>query len=205
MISRVEKGLRNIITHVLKNQDGSDWWDNINRRVSRSAENVYSNKYGVTPLPSGDELIEYTYLPSLKEIVLDNWNDFKHIFQDINDFTHDMDRLNIIRREESHNRIISPSLILELEEIYKRLLSSIEQEVPGIVPHFLIENWRSQLAKIFDYLSKNMVEITEEDRKDPRVVMEKFQRFRDFTSDSKYKLEGLTVPPSNTSTSVKQK
>lgn len=196
MISRVEKGLRSIITHVLKNQDGSHWWNNINKKVSKSAENAYSNKYGVTTLPSGDELIEYTYLPSLKEIVLDNWNDFKHIFQDINDFTHDMDRLNFIRREESHNRVISPSLILELEEIYKRLLGPIEQEVPGTVPHFLIENWRSELAKIFDYLSKNMVEITEEDRKDPRVVMEKFQRFRDLTADLKHKLEGLTAPPS---------
>ena len=196
MISRVEKGLRSIITHVLKNQDGSDWWNNINQEASRSAENAYSNKYGVTTLPSGDELIEYTFLPSLKKVILDNWNDFKHIFQDINDFTHDMDRLNFIRREESHNRIISPSLILELEEIYNRLLGSIEQEVPGAVPHFLIENWRSELAKIFDDLSRNMVEITPEDRKDPKVVMEKFQRFRDLTSNLKHKLEGLIIPPS---------
>ncbi len=195
MISRVEKGLRSIISHVLKNRDGSGWWRNINIKVSKSAENVYLNKYGVTILPSGDELIEYTFLPSLKKIVLDNWNDFKHIFQDMNIFTNDMDRLNFIRREESHNRIISPSLIVELESIYKKLLGSIEQEIPGTVPHFLIENWRSELAKIFDDLSKNMVEITPEDRKDAKVVMEKFQRFRDLTSDLKYKLEGLTIPP----------
>jgi len=195
MISRVEKGLRSIISHVLKNRDGIGWWRNINIKVSKSAENVYLNKYGVTTLPSGGELIEYTFLPSLKKVVLDNWNDFKHIFQDMNIFTNDMDRLNFIRREESHNRIISPSLIVELEEIYKRLLGSIEQEIPGTVPHFLIENWRSELAKIFDDLSKNMVEITPEDRKDPKVVMEKFQRFRDLTSDLKHKLEGLTIPP----------
>ncbi len=196
MISRVEKGLRSIISHVLKNQYGSSWWNNLDIKVSKSAENVYLNKYGVTTLPSGDKLIEYTYLPLLKEIVLDNWNDFKHIFQDISDFTYDMNRLNFIRREESHNRIIEPSLIVELDEIYKRLLGSIEQEVPGTVPLFLIENWRNELAKIFDDLSKNMVEITDEDRKYPRVVTEKFQRFRDLTSDLKHKLEGLTVPPS---------
>jgi len=195
MISRVEKGLRSIIILVLKNRDGSSWWRNIDIRVSEKAENVYLNKYGVTTLPSGDELIEYTFLPSLKKLVLDNWNDFKHIFQDMNIFTNDMDRLNFIRREESHNRIISPSLIVELEEIYKRLLGSIEQEIPGTIPHFLIENWRSELAKIFDDLPKNMVELAPEDRKDLKVMMEKFQRYRNLMSDFKYKLDGLTIPP----------
>ena len=195
MISRVEKGLRSIITHVLKDRDGSDWWNNMDRQVKRRAENAYSNKYGVTTFPGGGELIEYTYLPSLKEIVRDNWNGFKHLFQDMNDFTRDMDRLNFIRREESHNRVISPSLIVELEGIYRRLLGPIEQEVPGAVPHFLIENWRSELAKIFDDMSKNIVEITEEDKKDLTVVVEKFLKFRDLTSDLNHKLEGLTVPP----------
>lgn len=195
MISRVEKGLRSIITHVLKDRDGSDWWNNMNRQVKRMAENAYSNKYGVTTFPGGGELIEYTYLPSLKQIVRDNWNDFRHLFQDMNDFTREMDRLNFIRREESHNRVISPSLIVELEGIYRRLLGPIEQEVPGAVPHFLIENWRSELAKIFDDMSKNIVEITEEDKKDLTVVVEKFLRFRDLTSDLNHKLEGLTVPP----------
>ena len=195
MISRVEKGLRSIITHVLKDRDGSDWWNNMNRQVKRRAENAYSNKYGVTTFPGGGELIEYTYLPSLKEIVRHNWNGFKHLFQDMSDFTRDMDRLNFIRREESHNRAISPSLIVELEGIYRRLLGPIEQEVPGAVPHFLIENWRSELAKIFDDMSKNIVEITEEDKKDLTVVVEKFLRFRDLTSDLNHKLEGLTVPP----------
>ncbi len=195
MISRVENGLRKIITHILKNKYGSNWWNNIDNRKSNSANRVYLIKYGGTTLPRGDELINYTYIQTLKDIVLDDWIDFKHIFQDMNIFTNDMDRLNFIRREESHNRIISPYLIVELGEIYKRLLGSIEQEVPGTVPHFLIENWRSELAKIFDDLSKNMVEITPEDRKDQKVLMEKFQRFRDLTSDLKHKLEGLTIPP----------
>ena len=196
MISRVEMGLRSIITYVLKNKYGSDWWNNINKKISKSPENAYINKYGVTTLPTGDELIKYTYLLTLKKIVSDEWNDFTNIFQNKNNFTNDMDRLNFIRREESHNRIISPSLIVELEKIYKRLLGSIEQEVPGTVPQFLIENWRNELAKIFDDLSNNMVKITQEDRKYPRVMMEKFQRFRDLTSDLKQKLGGLTVPPS---------
>jgi hypothetical protein len=194
-ISRVEKGLRSIISHVLKNRDGIGWWRNINIRVREGAENVYLNKYGVTTLPSGDELIEYTFLSSLKKVVLDNWNDFKYIFQNMNIFTNDMDRLNFIRREESHNRIISPSLIVELEGIYKRLLGSIGQEIPGTIPHFLIENWRSELAKIFDDLSKNMVELAPEDRKDLKVMMEKSQRYRNLISDLKHKLEGLTIPP----------
>jgi len=194
-ISRVEKGLRSIISYVLKNRNGIGWWRNVNIRVREGAENVYLNKYGVTTLPSGDELIKYTFLPSLKKLVLDNWNDFKHIFQDVDIFTNDMDRLNFIRREESHNRIISPSLIVELEEIYKRLLGSIEQEIPGTIPHFLIENWRIELAKIFDDLSKNMVELAPEDRKDLKVMIEKFQRYRNLISDLKHKLEGLTIPP----------
>jgi len=194
-ISRVEKGLRSIISHVLKNRDGIGWWENINIRLREKAEHAYLNKYGGTTLPSGDELIEYTFLPSLKKLVLDNWNDFKHIFQDMNIFTNDMVRLNFIRREESHNRIISPSLIVELEGIYKRLLGSIEQEIPGTIPHFLIENWRSELAKIFDDLSKNMVELAPEDKKDLKVMMKKFQRYRNLISDLKHKLEGLTIPP----------
>ena len=194
-ISRVEKGLRNIIIHVLKNRDGVGWWSNINIRLRESAEHVYLNKYGVTSLPSGNELIEYTFLPSLKKIILDNWNNFTHIFRDINIFTNDMDRLNIIRREESHNRIISPSLIVELEEIYKRLLGSIEQEIPGTIPNYLIENWRNQLIKIFDHLLKNMEKLYPEDRKDLNVMMKKFQRYRNLISELKYKLEGLTIPP----------
>lgn len=196
MISRVENGLRKIIILILKNKYGNDWWNNINNRRSNSANRVYLSKYGGTTLPSGDELINYTYILTLKEIVLDDWIDFKEIFHDEIIFTNNMDRLNFIRREESHNRIICPSLIIELEEIYRRLLGSIEQEVPGTIPQFLIENWRNELAKIFDDLSNNMVKITQEDRKYPRVMMEKFQRFRDLTSDLKQKLEGLTVPPS---------
>lgn len=194
-ISRVEKGLRNIISHVLKNRDGIGWWSNINIRLRESAEHVYLNKYGATSLPSGNELIEYTFLPSLKKIILDNWNDFTYIFRDMNIFTNDMDRLNFIRREESHNRIISPSLIVELEEIYKRLLGSIEQEIPGTIPNYLIENWRNQLFKIFDDLSNNMEELAPEDRKDLNVMMKKFQRHRNLISEFKYKLEGLTIPP----------
>lgn len=196
MISRVEKGLRNVIIHVLQNREGNDWWNSIHNKSRKSAESVYSNKYGVTTLPNGDELIDYTYLPSLKVIILENWSDFNHIFRDENDFTSDMDRLNIIRREESHNRIISPPLIVELGEIYKRLLGLIEQEIPGTVPHFLIENWRNELAKMFDNLTNNMIDITDEDRKKPIVMMEKFQIIRDLNFDLSIKLNGVVVPPS---------
>ena len=196
MISRIENGLRGTINTVLNNRYGPNWWNSIDQGIRTGAERTYLNKYGGTALPSGEVLIQYTFLNGLKEIILNDWSDFQSLFGNRNDFDHDLTQLNLVRREEGHNRPITSSHLTILEGIYTKVLSAIEAEFPGIVPQFLIENWRESLSAVLRDLSKELPSISEKDRRKPLIVFEKFKTFRNWVSDLNFKLDGIAPPPS---------
>jgi len=114
-ISEIEHALRRLICNILSKKD-EYWWANcIRRKIRDSAENAFENQKGVT-ISLGDELIDFTYLLQLKTIIIDNWRDFSSIFSNKNTFENSIESLNVIRRNEAHNRTISHSEIKDLVE-----------------------------------------------------------------------------------------
>ena len=149
---------------------------------------------GDSSLPSGDVLIKYTYLLGLKKIILSYWHDFNYIFNDKMKFEDNIDRLNLIRREESHNRIITPTQLTELENIYKYLATLIESQYPNIIPKFLVENWRTEMTDIVQDISDNMEDADEKDRYNVQKMSSILNQHKELYIEAIQKLDNLITP-----------
>lgn len=193
-ISRLEKGIREVITKILLNKFGQDWWEKLSNNCRKDAEYTYNIKFGSSTLPNGEILIEYTYLLGLKKIILNYWSDFEFIFNHKSRFEDNIDRLNLIRREESHNRIITPSQLNELEDIYKYLATLIESYYPGIIPKFLVENWRTEIKNIVQDISDNMEDADESDRYNVEKMNSILNQHRTLYLEAIDKLDSLIIP-----------
>lgn len=148
MISEIENSLRHVVTDVLEKQFQNNWWDlAMDSKLGSSVKDMYSNQFG-TATSDGKILINYTYTIQLKKIITTYWPSFNHFFGDKIDFENSMDELNVIRREEAHNRIVSAAHITSLNTIYSALLSKILIDYPSITPTYLVENWRLQIGEI---------------------------------------------------------
>lgn len=195
LISRIENGLRRVISRLLSNRDGQNWWQSIDSNIKGGAEGAYRNKFGNIPLPLGDVLIDYTYLRGLKKIIDDNWNDFSTILIDQTTFNNNMDTLNIIRRDEGHNRIIETNSFRELDRLYDDILGKLNNHNPGIIPEYQIEYWRKRLIGIFTDIKEGMLEISDEDKRSAKNVIGKFTANTNHIRDILTQLEGVVVPP----------
>lgn len=193
-ISRLEKGFRGVIVKVLHKKYGQDWWSNLTHKCRSNAENIYINKYGDSTLPNGKILIEYTYLLGLKKIILNHWQDFEKHFNNKRKFSDNIDRLNLIRREESHNRIITPNQLNELEEIYKYIASLIASKHRGLIPKFLVENWRIEMKAIVQNISDNMEDAEESHRYNHVKMINILNQHRGLYLDAIKKLDVIIVP-----------
>ena len=194
MISRIELGLRQTIILRLKRGNALNWWDLIDEKIRKITLKVYKSKFG-NQNPSPDQLMDYTYLPNLRQIINDNWSVFSDIFPSQQEFGNDMERLNYIRREESHNRQITDKLIEELKVLYDKLAGRIENFIPGIIPEFLTENWRTVLKNIIDEFCRNHVDVADSDRKNQEVIFRKFRIYSNQFDDLERKLISITAPP----------
>jgi hypothetical protein len=174
LISRSEIGLRRAICLRLERRHGPQWWSiavpKATRDVAARASGRTISAVGVAP-----NLLEYTYLPHLKEIVLQNWDEFKDILRDPGQYGKAMDELNAIRRDEAHNRPITSSDIVRLEAIYGYLAGAATTVDPEAVPGYLVEYWRQRLSAIVEETSKAMPRMVEADRRDPQIVRRKFE------------------------------
>ena len=153
-ISEIENSLRKVVCRILSGNNGISWWNTyIDNKIKKSAENAFKNQKGITS-NSGEELIHFTYLLNLKDIISNNWNYFISIFKDETDFNQKIDELNIIRRDEAHNRNISSEQIKKLNIIYSDLMDSIPKKFTEIGQRYLVDNWRIQLSNIVNEYSK---------------------------------------------------
>lgn len=154
-ISEIENALRKVVCNELSKVHGASWWSTtIDSKIRNSAEYVYENQTGV-PTTDGEKLISYTYLLQLKTIISQNWTTFLPIFPDKVQFENWIDELNLIRRDEAHNRPITIASIKRLDQIYDEILEPIAQCYPELVRNYLTENWRIQLQKILESYSGN--------------------------------------------------
>lgn len=165
IISEIENSLRHVIVNVLSKKYGDDWWDTaLNNKVGQSIKTTYSEQFG-DEIVDGEILINYTYVLQLKKIILTHWVEFKHLFKEKENFETTLDRLNVLRREEAHNRNITENNLKELEEIYNLLLEKISIVYENLIPTYLIDNWRIRIKSIMSYKIQPLYkpeEITEE-------------------------------------------
>lgn len=149
-ISEIENALRIVIVDVLSKKYRDDWWNlSVGGELSKSIKKQYKEQF-CEETDDGIVLIKYSYLLHLKKIICTNWPDFKHFFASKIEFEDGLDKLNLIRREEAHNREITETHLVELKAIYYFILPEISNRYPQIVPELLVENWKIKIKEIFN-------------------------------------------------------
>lgn len=199
IISEIEITFRKIIKDILSKKYGADWWNStLNNKLGKSIKDTYNNQFGFE-ITDGNVLIEYTYILQLKKIITTYWPDFKVLFNRKPDFENLIDNLNLIRREEAHNRIITQSHLDELNEIYIELLSKISEKYPDILPTHLIDSWKSKIKLIMTNGYKPLYDSSELiDEPDSRIKLEKSihstKHLIEYVGETISRLQSLVVP-----------
>ena len=148
IISEIENSLRHVITEVLNGKYGNDWWSkSMDNKLGKGVKQTYSEQFG-EEISDGDILIKYTYTIQLKKIISTHWSSFNHLFDNKIEFENAMDKLNLIRREEAHNRNITEEQLSELKNLYYLILSKVSESYPEFIPTYLIDNWRLKIKVI---------------------------------------------------------
>lgn len=147
-ISEIENSLRLVIVDVLSKKYNDEWWDkSVGNNLSSAVKKMYEEQFNEI-MNDGTILIKYSFLHNLKKIICTNWKDFKHLFDSKISFENNLDELNNIRREESHNREITDKHLEQLRLIYNSLLKNIACFYPKILPEYLADNWRLNIKQI---------------------------------------------------------
>jgi hypothetical protein len=197
-ISEIENSLRYVIVDILSHKHKYDWWDNsVGDKLSNSVKKMYQEQFNEI-VNDGAILIKYSFLSHLKKIICTNWKDFKHLFDSKITFENNLDELNNIRREESHNREISDSFLERINLIYNFLLKNIASIYPKLIPEYLVDNWRLNIKQI---MSNKYLPLFDEDITEEKDLLKKFLKSTlsinhliDYLQKTEDKLSSLIVP-----------
>ncbi|BAP54805.1 hypothetical protein THII_0508 [Thioploca ingrica] len=189
-ISWLENSLREVIAKICTQNFGNNWWNNcvdsaLNKKLPK---NVSHQNLTIR------EWLNNTYIVDLKNIIIKQWDKFKSIFP-INkiDFETILETLNIIRRDEAHNREITDDKIKQLDEIYHKIMGNIGTAYPELVPQYLVENWRSGVTNIIEEYKQNQIIINKGESL-PNAIMQTQIMVRRL-KDIELKLQSIIVPP----------
>lgn len=200
IISDIENALRIVIKKILLRKFGVDWWNlGIDKVFGDPVKKTYTNQFGDS-VEDGEVLINYTFTLELKKIISADWGSFKHLFDKKTAFEDAMVELNVIRREEAHNRPISRQHLVDLDRLYKVLLSGIEIHYPDMVLSYLAENWKIKIASIFTVQPKQAFTAEEyavlDDEGKRLVIIEDCRQQIEYLENQLTKLNSLIVPVS---------
>lgn len=199
IISEIEITFREVIKDVLSKKHGTNWWGlTLDNKLGKSIKDTYKNQFGFE-MTDGNVLIEYTYILQIKKIITTYWPDFKILFDKKPDFENLIDNLNLIRREEAHNRVITQSHLDELNDLYIKLLSKISRKYPDILPTHLIDSWKSKIKLIMTNGYKPLYDSSELiDEPDQKIKLLKSinstKHLIEYISETIIKLQSLVVP-----------
>jgi len=198
-ISEIENSLREVIVDVLSKRHGFDWFDiAVGRRLKESVIGTYRNQFG-EEIKYGEILIKYTFILQLKKIICTNWKDFSDLFDNKIKFEEVILELNLIRREEAHNRDISPNDLERLNVIYEFLLVGITEKYANILPSYLLDNWRNKTKEIISKepnLPYSKDKISSEKNTNLKLIMNitNIAKLVSFLEDKEHKLKSVVVP-----------
>lgn len=148
IIAEIENCLRELIKKILNKHFGNNWWHRaLDNKLGKEVKQIYLNQFGIT-CNDGNILVSYTYILQLKKIITTHFNLFKPYFGSLIDFENQIDALNLIRREEAHNRHISETNLKDLDKLHESLTTKIFFELTTLQSGFLTENWRLKIKKI---------------------------------------------------------
>ncbi len=192
-ISTIEKALRKLIFSVLNGKYGTQWINNIDSKDYQNMFRMYKRATG-NDSKSSFEILDYSFLPNLKDIILNNFLDFQQYFTSKVDFESNHNKLNKIRRDESHNRDISHSTYKDLETIYDAILQKIVKVDDSIVPKYVIDNWHIQLYRIVDRMQNSIPQLEESDRGNNEKIFDSFRKYRKAVEYAVKELSNVLVP-----------
>ena len=195
LISKIENALRDVIYKELHNNYQRNWILKIEEKIYKSAlkqykKNTDPSKQDIHSI----DILSYTFLPNLKQIVEENWSHFSKYFKNLHDFSTKMTELNHIRRDESHNRKISTNQSESLQKLYDFFLMHISVKFPNLVPDYVIENWHNQLSLIINNLSESIPNLQESDRRNFPVVILAFIKYQKAVELACTKINKVLVP-----------
>jgi hypothetical protein len=193
-ISALETALRHIISEMLEREDKRWWTSRVPNSVRSITQKTYEAKFG-SATTDGKALIEYTYLPNLKQIIVENWATFASLFADQGKLVSRLDELNVIRRDEAHNREISTTQCKQLDAIYNEIMGPIAERSPDLVPGYVEENWFRRVQRIMDDHAQRAAAPAEEMRNDLTVMFEHVEQSIVDLDDTLARLASVLVPP----------
>lgn len=200
IISDIENALRTVIKKILFKKFGSDWWNlGIDKVFGDPVKKTYKNQFGDS-VEDGEVLINYTFTLELKKIISADWGRFKHLFDKKTAFEDAMVELNVIRREEAHNRPISRQHLDDLDRLYEELLFGIEIHYPDMVLTYLAENWKTKIAAIFTVQPTRVYTMEEfsvlDDEGKRLLIIKDCKQQIEYLENQLTKLNSLIVPVS---------
>lgn len=194
-ISRIEISLRKTIYKILSDNNKKQWCDQIDENIFNHAYKNYK-KNNTSCDKNDSKILSYTYLPELKSIIEDNWEYFKTIFIGKKSFDNNMNQLNKIRRDESHNRPITQEKLKILNGIYQEMMTAIAKIIPEVVPQYIVDNWHINLIKITEKLSKAIPKLEEEDRTNFRKTLNALKEFYYAVKIAVIEIKEILIPNS---------
>jgi len=199
IISEIENSLREIVKKVLNSNFGHDWWNKaLDNKLGDAVKKTYLEQFGVEDA-DGDILINYTYTLQLKKIISTHWKLFKKYFDTPTTFEKQMDELNIIRREEAHNRFISDDYLEKLKLLHEKLLSKACTDIDSLESVYLVENWKMKIKKIMSEKYEPIYgenEVVDETNMIVKLIKSKntIKNTIEYLDDKITKLESVTTP-----------
>ena len=111
----LENSIRLLITEVLLEKHGVDWWrktvpENIRNHVAATQKK--EREAGIAT--RSQDAIDYTTFGELGEIIKSNWNDFTDIFQDIKALEKVIATLNVLRGPIVHCKPLAEDEVVRL-------------------------------------------------------------------------------------------
>ena len=137
IIGDVEKQLRSLVKQVLEKKHGPSWIDKLKaqnpfyQKTFEELGAIMEKEQRQFQLGNYDDLLEYSYPGTLKDIILYSWPDFQKLLGDSKvEFKTAMDAICVVRNPLAHNR---PHLISEEAQVLARrkcewLLSVLEKK-----------------------------------------------------------------------------
>ena len=199
MISEIENTLRLAMVDRLSGHYGQNWWDiALDNKLGRKDKEQYKNQFGVE-CSDGSILVAHTYLSQLKDAVLTHWVLLEDLLPSRAQFETNITRLNLLRREEAHNRGISHVNLKELDLIYHQVLPKLSRAYPGALPEYLVDSWRIKITEAFS--EPYSAPFSDKEIKDDQSLLNKGAKWLatvrysiQFLDSLLVKLAGIVVP-----------
>lgn len=101
----LENSIRGLVSAILFEAEGSDWWNSARVDDKRIREQVAPRRKkevdsGITP--RSDQLIDYTTFGELSQIITDNWELFEPVFNSKSAVSNVSNQLNLLRGPIAH-------------------------------------------------------------------------------------------------------